>query len=125
VGPFVRDLLQELPRIPPPRAPVNKGIEEKGRVPLRKHRDRCGCRKSYLGSDHNGGQVFSMQLPKTLLTRGRANPRTTYRSTASTGAPSPKPSSHPETTAVLTLQIPLYKVPPRVRGVNPPPTTKL
>jgi hypothetical protein len=63
VGPFVRDLLQELPRIPPRNA-VDKGIE-KGRVPLRKHRDRRGCGVSHVGSGHNGGQVPSaLQFPK-------------------------------------------------------------
>jgi hypothetical protein len=42
----------ELPRIPIPRTWVHKGIE-KGRVPLQKHCDRCGCRESYLVSDHD------------------------------------------------------------------------
>jgi hypothetical protein len=33
------------------KAPVHKGIE-KGRGPLQKLSDRCGCRASYLASDH-------------------------------------------------------------------------
>ena len=40
----------ELRRSPIPRTTVHKGIE-KGRVPLQKHCDRCGCRESHVGSD--------------------------------------------------------------------------
>jgi hypothetical protein len=41
---------------------VNKGIE-KGRVPLRKHCDRCGCRESHLGSDQIVQKPLGEQVP--------------------------------------------------------------
>jgi hypothetical protein len=57
----------QLRRITLPRTSVNKGIE-KGQVPLQKHCDRCGCRESLLGSDHQrrhslrrGSQVSPLQ----------------------------------------------------------------
>jgi hypothetical protein len=50
---------RELRRIHLPRTRVNKGKED--RVPLQKHRDRCGCGEGHLGSDHNGSQVPLVQ----------------------------------------------------------------
>jgi hypothetical protein len=54
----MHDPASELRGIPLPRTSVHKG-KKKGRVPLQKPRGRCGCRGSYLGSDHSGAQVPS------------------------------------------------------------------
>jgi hypothetical protein len=60
--------LCELPRNPIPRTSVHKGIE-KGRVPLQKHCDRCGCRESYLGSNQKLHMPLSqvLKLPQQSL----------------------------------------------------------
>jgi hypothetical protein len=61
---FAEFRLCELRRIPIPRTTVNKG-KKKGRVPLQKHSDRCGCRESYLGSygkSHKPGPPMLRQM---------------------------------------------------------------
>ena len=56
-------------RLPPPCRLVLGPLEQ---VPLQKHCDRCGCRESHVGSNHNshvrdGPQVRSPQQPSLVV----------------------------------------------------------